>query len=390
MDNCRRKSQQVWLYHQRKNQMKNRKIISMAALLITSMTAAQAQFTAGDLVVLRDGTGGAALSSAGTAIFLDQYTTGGTFVNSLAIPTTTATSGLVNSGTATSEGALTLSANGQYLVFAGYNANAGTTGIASTTSANDPRGVATVDANGNYSLAATSSSFFSGNNIRSATTDGSGNFWAAGGNSGQVYIGTGTAAAVSTNVANSRVIQDIGGNLYYSTGSGSRGIYEISGTPASGSATANVLIPTGTQFGTGSSPYDFAFDSGMDTAYVADSDAFTNSTTMGGIEKWSLVGGNWTFDYSLSLGTNGADGLAVNFSGANPTIYATSANGQSLFDIVDTGSSATGTLLDSAAANEAFRGLDFSPQAVPEPSTVALAGLGLAGLMAFRRRNRKF
>src|ERR1035438_7718655 len=151
--------------------MKNKKIVSLAALLIASLTAAQAQFTAGDLVVLREGTGSGALSSAGTAIFLNQYTTGGALVGSpLAIPST-GSSALVNSGSASSEGALNLSANGQYLVFAGYNAAAGTASIASSTSAAAPRGVATVDAAGNYVLAATTSTSFNGNNVRSGTSD---------------------------------------------------------------------------------------------------------------------------------------------------------------------------------------------------------------------------
>jgi hypothetical protein len=362
--------------------MKN-KILLTTLISTLAATAAHAQFTAGNLVVLQEGNGLAALTSAGTPIFLDQFNTNGTFVNFTAIPST-GSSALVNSGTAASEGSLNLSANGQYLVFAGYNAPAGTTGIAGTTSAADPRGVATVDANGNYTLATTTSSFFSANNIRSGTTDGSGNFWAAGATSGQMYLGTGPAANVSTNVPNSRVIQDIGGNLYYSTSSGSRGVYEISGTPTSGSAIANLLIPSGT-LGTNASPYDFAFNSGMTIAYVADSTEFTNSTTYGGVEKWTNGISGWGFAYSLSLGTNGAFGLAVDFSGANPIIYATSANGTNLFDIVDTGSTATGTLLATANANEAFRGVDFAPQPAPEPSTFALAGCGLAALVGFRR-----
>jgi hypothetical protein len=367
-----------------KRKMKNKKIISVA-LFIASLALAQAQFTPGNLVVLQIGNGSAALTSAGTPIFLDQFTTSGVSVNSLSIPST-GVNALVNSGTASSEGALTLSANGQYLVLAGYNAAAGTTGIAGTTSAADPRGIATVDAFGNYSLATTTSSFFSGNNIRSGTTDGSGNFWAAGAVNGAVYMGTGTPAAISGTVANNRVIQDIGGNLYYSTGSGSRGIVQISGTPTSGSlATTNYLIPTGAQFGTGSSPFGFAFNSSLTIAYVADSNPYTTSSAVGGVEKWSLVGGNWTFDYSLSLGTNGAEGLTVDFSGANPVIYATSANGTSLYDIVDTGSTATGTLLDTASLNEVFRGVEFSPVATPEPSAMVLAGLGLTGLLGFRR-----
>jgi hypothetical protein len=365
------------------------KKIFVLAFVFGSLAAAQAQFTVGDLVVLRDGTGSAALSSAGTALFLDEYaTTGGSLLYSVAIPTSGSTA-LVNSGSAASEGALNLSANGQYLVFAGYNTNAGYTSVANSASATVARGVGTVDAGGNYTLAATTATAFSGNNIRSGTSDGNGNYWGAGAVSGVNYLGTGTAAAISGTVINTRVIQDIGGNLFYSTGSGTspggRGIYEMSGAPTSGSVATNVLISTGTQFGAGASPYDFTFNSGMTIAYVADSNGFTNSGTVGGVEKWQFNGSAWVFQYSLSLGTNGAVGLAVDFSGANPVIYATSASGQSLFDIVDTGSSSTGTLLDNAAANEAFRGLDFAPTSAPEPATLALVGCGVTALITFRR-----
>jgi len=266
--------------------------IGIAALI----TSAQAQFTAGNLVVLRDGDGSAPLSNAGTALFLDQFTTSGTFVNSLAIPST-GSFALVNSGTATSEGALNLSANGQYLVLAGYNAVAGTASIASSASAAVPRGVATVNASGNYNLAATTSTSFSGNNIRSGTSDGSGNFWAAGANGGTLYYTSATTSiSNSTTSANNRVIQDIGGNLYFSTGSGStRGIYEISGAPTTTGNTAASLINT-SSLGS-ASPFDFAFNANLTLAYIADSDAYTTSAGLGGIEKWALVSGVWTFQY---------------------------------------------------------------------------------------------
>jgi hypothetical protein len=362
----------------------NIKIQAATIAIIALINSAQAQFTAGNLVVLRDGDGSAPLSNAGTAIYLDQFTTSGVLVNSLAIPST-GSSALVNSGTATSEGALNLSANGQYLVVAGYNAAAGTASIASSASATVPRGVATVNASGNYTLAATSSSFFSGNNIRSAASDGAGNFWAAGANTGVAYMGNNSAAtAVSASpLTNLRVLQTIGNNLFYSSGSGSsRGIYEVVGNPTSVSTTAVGLITNGAS----ASPYDFAFNANLTLAYVADSTAYTTSSGIGGVEKWSYNGSAWVFDYSISMGTNGATGLAVDFSQANPIIYATSADGKSLFDVTDTGSGSTAALLDTASANEAFRGLDFSPTNVPEPATVTLAGIGLGALWNFRRR----
>ena len=80
-------------------------------------------FGAGNLVVYRVGDG-AALSGSAAAVFLDEYTTGGALVQSIAMPTTVQNTGnraLTASGTATSEGELTRSLDGQYLVAAGYN-----------------------------------------------------------------------------------------------------------------------------------------------------------------------------------------------------------------------------------------------------------------------------
>jgi WD40 repeat protein len=323
------------------------------------------------LAVFQVGDGSAPLGSAGTAIFLDQYTTSGSFVNGLAIPST-GSSALVNSGSAASEGQLSLSADGQYLVFAGYNAAAGATKIASSLSSAVPRGIATVDAYGNYTLAATTDSFYSGNNMRGGTSDGNGNFWGAGAASGTVYMGTGTPAQISS--VNSLVVQDIGGNLFYSTAKGTTGIYEISGTPTSGTATPTLVLAN-------TAPSDFAFNPGMTIAYVAN--------TSGGIQRYDLGGGGWTLSYTLDSGT-GINGLAVNFSSPDPLIYATTASGKKLIEITDTGSgSLANTLATVDGSTKAFLGLEFTPQPVPEPSTCALIGLGLAGLWSFQRRKRK-
>jgi hypothetical protein len=292
-------------------------------------------------------------------------------LNDLAIPST-GSSALVNSGKASSEGQLSLSADGQYLVFGGYNVAAGTPTVASSLSSADPRGIATVDANGNYTLAATTASFYSGNNMRGGTSDGNGNFWGAGAASGTVYMGTGTPAQISS--VNSLIVQDIGGNLFYSTAKGTTGIYEISGTPTSGTATPTLVLAN-------AAPSDFAFNASMTIAYVAN--------TSGGIQRYDFGGGGWTLSYTLDSGT-GMNGLAVNFSGTDPLIYATTESGKKLIEITDTGSgSIANTLATVDGSTKAFLGLEFTPQPVPEPSACALIGMGLAGLWSFQRRNRK-
>ena len=249
-----------------------------------------------------------------------------------------------------------------------------------------------MDANGNYTLVATTNSLFSGNNIRAGTSDGSGNFWAVGANTGVVDMAPGTPAAISTTSVNNRTIQDINGNLFFSTGSGStRGVYEIAGAPTSGTNTAVSVINTST-LGT-VSPYNFSFNSAMTVAYIADSDPYTSSTGLGGIEKWTYNGSAWIFAYSLPTVGVGADGVWADFSGTNPIVYTTSADGTSLFDITDTGSASTASLLATAGTNEAFRGLaDFAiaPSAVPEPGSWLLMGLTLAAaICGYRLRNGK-
>jgi hypothetical protein len=91
-------------------------------------------FQPGDLVVYRVGSGSAALSSASTAVYLDEYTRSGTLVQSIALPSATSGSNnpLTASGTGANEGILTLSQNGQNLLLTGYDAAPGVTSIAST------------------------------------------------------------------------------------------------------------------------------------------------------------------------------------------------------------------------------------------------------------------
>lgn len=84
--------------------------------------ALPAPFTAGNLVIYRVGDGSTPLVNTGSVVVLDEYTPSGTRVQSIVLPTTASGSNkpLVASGTANSEGLLTRSADGRYLLLTGY------------------------------------------------------------------------------------------------------------------------------------------------------------------------------------------------------------------------------------------------------------------------------
>ncbi len=328
--------------------------------------SSSSQFAAGNLAVLRVGDGGESLSSHGNSVFIDQFTPGGTLVDSIAIPDN-ATNALLISGSASSEGALGRSPDGRLLIFAGYNIafTNSTSSLSGSTSTDVPRVLGVVDANGAFALVGFTTNQYSGNNMRSGATDGRGNYWGAGANSennGTFYFGSGPAGTIQSEVANTIVIQDLGGNLYFSTQKTTNGIWKISGTPTT-PASAGLLIKTGGS----SSSYAFAFNSDFTTAYVAD-DTLTGK---GGVQRWDYSGGAWARSYAFAGITNiGARGVAVDFSGAHPVIYATTAEATSdrLVSITDTGAASTVTTLATAGVNQLFRGVALTPDngAVPQ------------------------
>ncbi len=320
-----------------------------------------AAFVAGNLVVLRAGDGTESLSSHGNSIFIDQFTTNGTLAGSIAIPDH-GTNALLISGSATSEGALTLSPDGRQLVIAGYNIafTNSTSSLPGSSATNVPRVLGILDVAGSFALAGLTTNQFSGNNIRSGTTDGRGNYWGAGANSagnGTFYFGNGPTNAVQTNVANTIEIQCLSGNLFFSTAKIAPGIWKISGTPTT-PANSALFLSTGA----GSSPFGFAFNPTFTTAYIADD----TLKGFGGIQRWDLFGGAWALSYAFTSLTNiGARGVAVDFSGAQPVIYATTAENANnrLVSFTDTGANATVTTLATAGANQIFRGIAFAPNA---------------------------
>ena len=333
-----------------------------------------APFTPNNIVVLRIGDGSAALSNAGTFVFLDEYTPAGTLVQSIQLPVVLngANRRFVTSGSATSEGALVLSPNKQFLTLAGYDTIPGVVSVASTAGIN--RVVALVNYLGNIN---TTTSFIDGyvtNNVRSAVTvDGTG-FWVSGTGSSNtggvryITLGGSTSTQVSTSVVNTRIVSIFNGQLMVSSSSGAfLGISKVgSGLPTGAGETITNTINTLS----GSSSYGFVYNSDTTVCYIADDRALPN----GGVQKWTNSGGVWSLAYTLNTGlTKGCRGLTVNFSGANPVLYAVmdSTVSNKVLTVTDAGSSSAFSTIITAGTNQLIRGIAFTPIAPPPPAPLA-------------------
>ncbi len=341
------------------------KRLSIALIFIISMYAqhATAQFTAGRIVAVQ--TSGSA-TKAGSAVTLLEYATDGTPGTSLALPVTGSTPLQMASGSGGSEGFLTRSPDGTFLMLAGYSTSAtGIADITATDAVSAPRVLFRVNSNGTYSQVGSSTTFYTGNDIRGAVSDGT-NYWAAGASNatdGINYFGPSTQAALAVGTK-AYGLQIFNNQIYFSTQKTnatitSFGIYALgTGMPTSGTVTPSLFISTGT-----ATPEDFSINPTADVCYIA----INMNTSVGGIQKWTKSNGTWSLAYTLSTGvTNiGAYGLAVDYSGINPVLYATTneanTTGNRIIRITDTGASSVATTIVPATANTFFHGITFSP-----------------------------
>ncbi len=360
-------------------------ILTAILTICLAGTSLAVAFAPGNLVVCRIGAvGGGALNAAAFPVFLDEYTTAGALVQSIALPTTDdgPNQTLTLAGSATSECLMTRSADGRYIFVFGYDAAVGTAAVAGTTTTAVLRVIARVGQDGIVSTGTTTTSFSAGNPRGIVSSNGT-DIWLSGSNTGVVYTtfgSSGTGTIVANGTTNLRSLNIFDGQLYVSSASGTLRMGTVgAGLPT----TTGQVITSLTGFPTGStSPYPFFFAdltpavAGVDTLYIAD------DTAAIGLQKWSLVAGTWTLNGAVTPGIRGLAGIHTNSPTPNTvTLYGTStANSANTLSVyVDSsgynarptpvkGRTRTGeflpgtpTLLATASANTVFRNVAFAP-----------------------------
>lgn len=337
--------------------------------------------------VVRVGDGVDALAASSTAVFLEERDAAGTVLRTIALPTTAngAQAAFTLQGTASAEGGLSRSTDGRYVVLAGY---AATTGIAningtvnrSTDATPTNRVIARVAADGTVDTSTLLLNAFSAASVRAASTvDGSG-FWASGTSSGSPNTGgvhyapfgnTAATTIVSTTQNNLRHTHVFGSQLYTSSGAGTmtRGVMAVgTGLPTtSGEASTSVVMLSGNLAANSFAVLDLdPVVIGMDTVYVAFDSGGTAGTV--NLQKWTFNGTTWTqatfaptvtgtvVPLTIGLAT-WLDGTTVHI------ILTTNENPGRILEVIDDGVNTTpaANVLDTAAANTAFRGTARSP-----------------------------
>ncbi|MEO7311389.1 MAG: T9SS type A sorting domain-containing protein [Chitinophagaceae bacterium] len=356
-----------------------RKIFTLSFLLVSIITLA-GPFTPGNIVVVRIGDGTTALSAAAAPMFLEEYTTGGALVQTIALPVTAsgANKTITSIGNSTSVGSMNISTDRAYITFTGYDAAVGTPIVAAATAATINRVVAFVDAAGVVNTTTALTDAYSTDNIRGAYSTNGTDVWLTGTGvaptNGVRYTTKGSTTSVQLNATaptNVRGVAIYNGQLYCTSASGVfQGVCSVgTGTPTTTGQTITALpgFPTAT----GPSAYAFEINPYEgNTLYVADDRA----STVGGIQKWTLTAGTWSLVYTLNpvaAGAIGCRGVTVDWRTTVPVIYATGTDNK-IYKILDNGTAASSTVeaLTTPGTNQLYRGVAFVPGTPILPVTI--------------------
>ncbi len=379
-------------------------------------------FIAGKLAVFRGGDGVYTIATDRQhPSFIDEYDPAipnqVSPIMTVALPTNGANAMWFNAHAGSEGQGLTRSADRQSLAVTGYygdlNSIPGTPSSATNDSGQGyDRGFGIVDAFTNFNVVYHSQFWFgllpgiTQNNPRGIATDGANsNFWGCGtvagtptggfDETGTLYWSPGDADPyiVQNYVDSAYSMKIINGVLYMvaqneTGGAQANGVYDFVDNnnnlfplPDAGNNIftyyTNLFLPFGATY---SHVETFDMNPAGTIAYAADE--------VYGVVKFVNSGGTWTSPYYFNSnnigsatqpkGATGCFGIAVDFSGTNPVIYATTLDegdgantcSNRLISIVDNGAPDPNALLAQTLAtasniNEVFRGVDFTPDLAP-------------------------
>jgi len=342
-------------------------ITFLSVLLLSYSSFAQTAYTSGNLVVLRDDS----TSGLGTPISLVEYTTAGVQVSIDTLPFT-GSSRIVNSGSATSEGSLSLDAERTHLILAGYDTTIRVTGVASAANINRVLYSVGPSAMPVRVIDLPQSIVYTANNIRGGTANGN-NYYGSGAGSlaGIQLMGASSSVQITSSPTNTRVVQIFNGQMYVSTGSGTTGVYSVgTGIPAVTGATSVLAGAT-------VSPYGFSISPDSNTLYIADDNT--------GIRKYTRTGGAGPFTFAYTVTTTTCRGITVDYTASPYVIYATTAvaSANTLIKISDAGASSAIATLATAPVNTVFRGVSFAPACFANISGTATICSGSTAYVTF-------
>ena len=296
---------------------------------------------------------GNTLTDSPSPDFIDQFSIGATnqtgalYTTSLPTVSSTGNVAFTNSSYSVSEGEMTLSTNGQYLVTGGYNATVSAWAPQQTFSPASVlnRVIATVNGAGVINTTTNLTDAYSGDNFRGVvSTDGT-QFWTSGhsGDSSdfvhfaQLGAGTSTILTSPNGAANVNTVEIFNGQLYDGVRSGSAGIYQVgTGLPTAAGQPETLFIPVPqtnpldiTSGNKPMSPFDFYMAdlpsnpnsiNGVNVAYVADGEM--------GILRYDYTSSGWQFSYYIdSTGSFKDNTYTVDGSGdVTPTASFDSTN----------------------------------------------------------------
>lgn len=362
-------------------------LITAFVTLALGTSALAFQFTDGNIVVYRVGSGANVLTNAGSPVFLDEYTTNGSLVQSFMLPTNYfgAYSPLIGSGTAFGSGLITRSVDGRFIMVNGYGATLGqiSTSLGSAFANSIPRVTGLVDGQGNTDTTTIQTNSARDKvELRAAVSDDGINIWTSGDGGGIRYQtrGSTSSTAVESEFNNIRQLSIFNNQLYFDINNPSsftQSVYtcmnNIPNTlPMATNNVTNAVVSAVTAPGPeallmvklhagGTDP--------LDTLYIADS---ANSE----VAKYSLVSGTWVRDGSIP-GVVNAIGLTgvmrpISASQTNVELYisqggATLTGGDNIARVTDTAgyhvapTSGDLALIVNGVVNKAFRGIVMAP-----------------------------